>query len=547
MVSKSAITPRLVIIEGKDKGKVINLEHGTTVIGRSKGDVIIHDPRVSRSHVAIHYDEKTGVLSYTDLKSLNGSIVNGEQQETGDLVDGDRLQLGNTLFDCQIVALPTSPESESKPKGKNKSKPKLLEEHTASQEVEYSPFAKADTDPEKEKEPTFMEGTNPDVTRERHLPKWRRLYLKLPRRARTYAVVAASLLVLLSLGSLNLKNLFHFGIGERDLAAVKELESQGKLGEAVTKAESLQSSYPKNADIHVMLGDLYSRQGQLDGALKMYQAALELNPQLTVVHVKLARTHLTAGNLKEANAQNQQIERVIVEGPHLSEFFVEVANLYIDFPELQVPPTKMVIIGQAIQNKFAPKDASGVKLEAVGHIVAKVPSEAIKVLEKARQTFPQEQSIFLYLVLAKINSNDFVSAAVTVQEWIHLFPEAIKPLLIMAHWKFESREFEVALDYLKKIEELSEKQPNDGSLGDAFNLLGKTFLEKELNLDSKRAFTRSCELGFQDSCLQLSAEKSLAGEAPSSENGAPANKSESAPAKAPASEADGESATPPSP
>src|SRR4051794_31186696 len=105
MVSKSAITPRLVIIEGKDKGKVIPLSDGTVVVGRSKGDVIIQDPRISRSHIALHFDGKTSTLSFTDLKSLNGTLVNGNPAEGGPLNDGDRLQLGNTVFDCQLNSL----------------------------------------------------------------------------------------------------------------------------------------------------------------------------------------------------------------------------------------------------------------------------------------------------------------------------------------------------------------------------------------------------------------------------------------------------------
>ena len=58
MVSKSKFAPRLVIIEGQEKGKVIPLQSGSAIIGRSKGDIIVQDPRVSRSHAAIQYDEK---------------------------------------------------------------------------------------------------------------------------------------------------------------------------------------------------------------------------------------------------------------------------------------------------------------------------------------------------------------------------------------------------------------------------------------------------------------------------------------------------------
>ena len=64
MSAKATIVPRLVIIEGKDKGKIIPLYDGTAIIGRSKGDVVVQDPRVSRSHIAIHYDSNTEKLSF---------------------------------------------------------------------------------------------------------------------------------------------------------------------------------------------------------------------------------------------------------------------------------------------------------------------------------------------------------------------------------------------------------------------------------------------------------------------------------------------------
>jgi S-DNA-T family DNA segregation ATPase FtsK/SpoIIIE len=75
MVSKSKNAPRLVVIEGKEKGRHFPLKSGTTVIGRSKGDVLVQDPRLSRSHVAVHYDEITGKVTFTDLKSLNGTLL----------------------------------------------------------------------------------------------------------------------------------------------------------------------------------------------------------------------------------------------------------------------------------------------------------------------------------------------------------------------------------------------------------------------------------------------------------------------------------------
>lgn len=102
MGSDNPISPRLVIIDGKDKGKVIPLNEGSVILGRSKGDIIIQDARVSRSHIALQVDLKAETVTFTDLKSLNGSFLNGEACESGELKDGDKLQLGNTTFDCQL-------------------------------------------------------------------------------------------------------------------------------------------------------------------------------------------------------------------------------------------------------------------------------------------------------------------------------------------------------------------------------------------------------------------------------------------------------------
>ena len=82
-----------------------------TVIGRSEGstmkpdiDLGAHNASemgVSRLHVALQYNAKNSLLSVSDMKSANGTFINGQKlypQEVRVLRDGDELRLGRLVL-----------------------------------------------------------------------------------------------------------------------------------------------------------------------------------------------------------------------------------------------------------------------------------------------------------------------------------------------------------------------------------------------------------------------------------------------------------------
>ncbi|MCC6802616.1 MAG: FHA domain-containing protein [Anaerolineae bacterium] len=82
-----------------------------TVIGRSEGstmkpDIDLSDHfagemGVSRLHVALQYNAKNNLLSVSDMKSANGTFINGQKlfpQEVRVLRDGDELRLGRLVL-----------------------------------------------------------------------------------------------------------------------------------------------------------------------------------------------------------------------------------------------------------------------------------------------------------------------------------------------------------------------------------------------------------------------------------------------------------------
>ncbi len=88
----------LIVTSGRQEGDYYPLGHRTNVIGRDEAlPIQILDNMVSRKHLQIRFDEKTGRYYAFDMKSRNGVYVNNQrlQGETA-LADGDVLLVGLT-------------------------------------------------------------------------------------------------------------------------------------------------------------------------------------------------------------------------------------------------------------------------------------------------------------------------------------------------------------------------------------------------------------------------------------------------------------------
>ncbi len=88
----------LIIGSGDKSGEYFPLGQRTTVIGRDEGVPLqILDERVSRKHAQVRFDDKTQAYVLMDMKSVNGTFVNGRRLTT-ELVlsDGDEITLGDT-------------------------------------------------------------------------------------------------------------------------------------------------------------------------------------------------------------------------------------------------------------------------------------------------------------------------------------------------------------------------------------------------------------------------------------------------------------------
>lgn len=93
--------PALICIHGANRGQYFNLpEHSSLIVGRD-GGLLFHlgDRRVSREHAEFTWQPQTRSCLLVDLRSHNGTHVNGTRIERStEIRDGDVVRLGYSLL-----------------------------------------------------------------------------------------------------------------------------------------------------------------------------------------------------------------------------------------------------------------------------------------------------------------------------------------------------------------------------------------------------------------------------------------------------------------
>lgn len=543
MVAKSRFAPRLVIIEGQEKGRVIPLKGGTAIIGRSKGDILIQDPRISRSHVALNFDAERQILSFTDLKSLNGTLVNGEQVRSAELKDGDKLQVGDTVFDCQLEPGEERSESRSErtprplPADDAPAPPFESEEEEAEPSLDLGRLE----EPAARVEIEELESTRTRVKVRKARVSLRQRYLSLPPQKRRMVLYVA--LILLGLVYYVQNDSSSGGGGsvatglDGDLEAVRRLAEKGDLASALQRIEALKSSHPDSDKVLLMLGDLQAANRNDEAAIAAYQAAHTLPTVNPIVHIKLVRVYLRSGFPQRAAEEyahlSQEIQQtgrllassiegkeatvadVIRQYPYVRELFVETAKLFLEFRDLKQPPEQVVLIARALQKDIAPDSTIGHKLEAQVLFTQNEPNRAIPILEAALKIDGRDRWLIENLALAKFRAQDFAGAEAIVKQWIAAYPDATKAYLIMSYLKFTQQDVNGAVPFLQKIIEVGSRTPNDPFYPEALYLIGQVFQQNGRTEEAANYVKQSCQLGYELACKGPSADgRAPGGESP---------------------------------
>ena len=91
------------ITTGFYEGLEFPIDREWLVIGRGRNaEMTLAEPTISRAHAAIGYDGRGFFVQ--DLRSTNGTMVNGERRERSSLRDDDEIQMGRLRLRVRLPA-----------------------------------------------------------------------------------------------------------------------------------------------------------------------------------------------------------------------------------------------------------------------------------------------------------------------------------------------------------------------------------------------------------------------------------------------------------
>jgi predicted Zn finger-like uncharacterized protein len=109
LVSKRAPSPALLpnknisltVTAGPEKGKRFPITKPRVILGRGEVDIVLDDPEISRQHCAVEMRGVTGLL--IDLGSTNGTFINEQKIETGELEHLSEFRIGSSTLMLMVT------------------------------------------------------------------------------------------------------------------------------------------------------------------------------------------------------------------------------------------------------------------------------------------------------------------------------------------------------------------------------------------------------------------------------------------------------------
>ncbi len=94
---------RLIFLNGRHKGRRVAVQQGALLIGRDPACQLdlAEDEQVSHRHAVL--EQRGGAIWIKDLGALNRTEVNGQPVEEAQLKPGDRIEIGRTQFEFQLI------------------------------------------------------------------------------------------------------------------------------------------------------------------------------------------------------------------------------------------------------------------------------------------------------------------------------------------------------------------------------------------------------------------------------------------------------------
>tara|TARA_S200000501_G_scaffold98822_1_gene92229 strand:+ start:317 stop:1819 length:1503 start_codon:yes stop_codon:yes gene_type:complete len=139
---------------------------------------------------------------------------------------------------------------------------------------------------------------------------------------------------------------------EKIMIGMLEAGRKGKASERLELAKELVNKYSSSSEAHVILGNVYTGQDDLDKAIESYENALKVNPNNYNAWKQLARHHIVIGNnnmlpkdrqdKSKAVKYAEEMLRIRPKAPNAHQYRANIERQHSNFDEANKLYQKMV-------------------------------------------------------------------------------------------------------------------------------------------------------------------------------------------------------------
>lgn len=139
---------------------------------------------------------------------------------------------------------------------------------------------------------------------------------------------------------------------EKIMIGMLEAGQKGKASERLELAKELVDKYSSSSEAHVILGNVYTGQDNIDKAIESYENALKVNPDNYNAWKQLARHHIVIGNnnMLPKDRQNkskavkyaEEMLRIRPKAPNAHQYRANIERQHSNFDEANKLYQKMV-------------------------------------------------------------------------------------------------------------------------------------------------------------------------------------------------------------
>tara|TARA_Y100001936_G_C16084183_1_gene680278 strand:- start:2468 stop:3970 length:1503 start_codon:yes stop_codon:yes gene_type:complete len=139
---------------------------------------------------------------------------------------------------------------------------------------------------------------------------------------------------------------------EKIMIEMLEARRNGKASERLELAKELVNKYSSSSEAHVILGNVYTSQDNLDKAIESYENALKVNPDNYNAWKELAKHHIVVGNnnmlpkdkqdKSKAVRYAEEMLRIRPKAPNAHQFRANIERQHSNFDEANKLYQKMV-------------------------------------------------------------------------------------------------------------------------------------------------------------------------------------------------------------